>query len=192
MATTNYAAREIDCKVVYYGPASSGKTTNLRQVHDRLDPETRGTLISPTVDGGRTLFFDFLPVDLGSVQGFTTRFHLYTVPGQPAATESRRRILRGVDGVIFVADSFRERLEENLASLEDLVANLEEHGLRLDRLPHVLQYNKRDLSEAAPIPELEGRLNGAGAPSFEAIAIRGEGVFEPLTTVAKQVIRNLA
>lgn len=191
MATTNPAAGEVDCKIVYYGPASSGKTTNLKYVYRRLDPETRGKLISPSTETDRTLFFDFLSVDLGRVRGHRTRFHLYTVPGQVRFNESRRLVLRGVDGVVFVADSEAGRLEDNLRSLENLRENIVETGRELEGVPVVFQYNKRDLVETIPVGELEEALNQSRLPSFEAIATQGEGVFETLKAVSKQVIISL-
>lgn len=191
MATTNQAAGEIDCKIVYYGPASSGKTTNLKYVYRRLDPATRGKLITPSTETDRTLFFDFLSVDLGKLAGYKTRFHLYTVPGQVRFNESRRLVLRGVDGVVFVADSQEGRLEDNVRSLENLRENLAETGRELAALPLVLQYNKRDLTEVIEVAELEEALNEAGLECFEAVATEGEGVFETLKAVSKRVIHAL-
>ncbi|MFQ5890909.1 MAG: ATP/GTP-binding protein [Gemmatimonadota bacterium] len=192
MATTNQAGGELDCKIVYYGPASSGKTTNLKYVYRKLDPATRGKLITPSTDSHRTLFFDFLSVDLGKVRGYKTRFHLYTVPGEVRYNESRRLIVRGVDGIVFVADSQLDRLEDNVESLANLCENLTETGRDLDSMPCVFQYNKRDLADVMPVAELEQALNRGGFPSFEAIAVEGEGVFETLKAVSKQVITSLS
>jgi hypothetical protein len=159
MSMINYASREINCKIVYYGPGLGGKTTNLEYVHEKVNPATRGKLISLATETERTLFFDFLPVDLGTIRGFKTRFHLYTVPGQVYYNASRRLILRGVDGVVFVADSQVDRAEANMESMQNLYDNLAEHGYDLTRLPFVVQYNKRDLPNAAPVAELQQMLN---------------------------------
>ena len=155
----NYASREINCKIVYYGPGLGGKTTNLEHVYEKVSPSTRGKLISLATETERTLFFDFLPVDLGQIRGFRTRFHLYTVPGQVYYNASRKLILRGVDGVVFVADSQADRAEANVEAMQNLYDNLAEHGYDLTRLPFVVQYNKRDLPDAAPLDELEAALN---------------------------------
>lgn len=196
MSMINYASREINCKVVYYGPGLGGKTTNLEHIHARVQPDTRGKLISLATESERTLFFDFLPVDLGTVRGFNTRFHLYTVPGQVYYNASRKLILKGVDGIVFVANSQVERMDANLESLQNLRDNLAEHGLDLARIPLVMQYNKRDLPNAAPIDALQEALNpgSAGAepaPSFASIATAGEGVFDTLKAVSKAVLRTL-
>src|SRR6186713_1944641 len=159
MSMINYASREINCKIVYYGPGLGGKTTNLEYVYGKVSPDTRGKLISLATETERTLFFDFLPVDLGTIRGFKTRFHLYTVPGQVYYDASRKLILKGVDGVVFVADSQMERMEANIESLDNLRTNLQEQGYNLDKLPYVVQYNKRDLPNAAPIDELRQLLN---------------------------------
>jgi len=159
MSMINYASREINCKIVYYGPGLGGKTTNLEHVYEKVNPSTRGKLISLATETERTLFFDFLPVDLGTIRGFKTRFHLYTVPGQVYYNASRRLILRGVDGVVFVADSQLDRAEANMESMQNLYDNLTEHGYDLTKLPFVVQYNKRDLPNAAPLDELEAMLN---------------------------------
>jgi len=159
MSMINYAAREINCKIVYYGPGLGGKTTNLEHIHGKVAPETRGKLISLATETERTLFFDFLPVDLGEIRGFRTRFHLYTVPGQVYYNASRKLILKGVDGVVFVADSQVDRTEANQESMQNLYDNMAEHGYDLTRLPFVVQYNKRDLPNAAPVDELEAMLN---------------------------------
>jgi len=187
----NYAAREINCKLVYYGPGLGGKTTNLQHIYARIDPKSKGKLISLATKTERTLFFDFLPLDLGTVRGFKTRFHLYTVPGQVFYDASRKLILKGADGVIFVADSQNERLEANLESLENLEQNLAEQGQSLDTLPHVMQYNKRDLPNVVSLPELQAALNSRNAPWFEACATTGIGVFETLKAGAKLVLTDL-
>jgi signal recognition particle receptor subunit beta len=191
MSLINYASREINCKIVYYGPGLGGKTTNLEYVFNKVNPETRGKLISLATETERTLFFDFLPVDLGSVKGFKTRFHLYTVPGQVYYNASRRLILRGVDGVVFVGDSRAERMDANIASLQNLYENLREHGFEPGKLPMVIQYNKRDLPDAVAVEELRAQLNPTGLPDFEAVAVSGEGVFDTLKSVSKLVLKSL-
>src|ERR687885_1615756 len=177
MSMINYASREINCKIVYYGPGLGGKTTNLEHVYSKVQPDTRGKLISLATETERTLFFDFLPIDLGEVRGFKTRFHLYTVPGQVFYDASRKLILKGVDGVVFVADSQMERMEANVESLENLRTNLAEQGYDLDKIPYVIQYNKRDLPNAASMDELRGLLNPRRVLEFEAVAPKGEGVY---------------
>src|SRR5687768_17364277 len=159
MSMINYASREINCKIVYYGSGLGGKTTNLEHIYGKVQPDTRGKLISLATETERTLFFDFLPVDLGTIRGFKTRFHLYTVPGQVYYNASRKLILKGVDGVVFVADSQLERMEANLESMQNLYDNMAQHGYDLTRLPFCIQYNKRDLPNAAPIQELQDALN---------------------------------
>ena len=191
MALVNYAAREINCKIVYYGTGLGGKTTNLKYIHSQLAPTTRGELISLATETERTLFFDFLPLDLGSVQGFKTRFSLYTVPGQVEYNASRKLILNGVDGIIFVADSDAMRSKENIESLQNMVENLAEYSLTLDNIPWVLQYNKRDLASAMPIERLEKELNIRGIPSFEAVASEGLGVFATLKAISKLILNRL-
>ena len=191
MSFINYAAREINCKLVYYGPGLCGKTTNLQFIYTKVDPSTKGKLISLATETERTLFFDFLPLELGSIRGFKTRFHLYTVPGQVFYDASRKLILRGADGVIFVADSQIERMESNIESLENLEANLSEQNMKLDGLPFVLQYNKRDLPNVVPIEELQSALNGRNVPWFEACAPKGTGVFETLKGAARLVLTEL-
>ena len=192
MSMINYASREINCKIVYYGPGLSGKTTNLEYIFDKVAPNTRGKLISLATETERTLFFDFLPVDLGTIRGFKTRFHLYTVPGQVYYNASRKLILKGVDGVVFVGDSQVERLDANIESMHNLYENLTQYGMDLRQLPFVIQYNKRDLPNIASIEELESNLNPAGVPHFEAVATRGIGVFDTLKAVSKQVIKSLS
>ncbi|HEY9681136.1 MAG TPA: GTPase domain-containing protein [Oculatellaceae cyanobacterium] len=191
MALVNYAAREINCKIVYYGTGLGGKTTNLKYIHSQLAPTTRGELISLATETERTLFFDFLPLDLGSVQGFKTRFSLYTVPGQVEYNASRKLILNGVDGIIFVADSDVMRSRDNVESLQNMVDNLQEYSLTLDNIPWVLQYNKRDLANALPIERLERELNTRSVPSFEAVASEGLGVFATLKAISKLILNRL-
>jgi mutual gliding-motility protein MglA len=192
MSMINYASREINCKIVYYGPGLGGKTTNIEYVYDQVAPATRGKLISLATETERTLFFDFLPVDLGTIRGFKTRFHLYTVPGQVYYNASRRLILKGVDGVVFVADSQLDRHDANVESMHNLYDNLAEHGLDPRRMPFIIQYNKRDLPNAASLDELESTLNPSKAQSFEAVATRGVGVFDTLKAISKQVIKQLS
>ena len=191
MSFINYAAREINCKLVYYGPGLCGKTTNLQHIYARVDPGAKGKLISLATETERTLFFDFLPLELGTIRGFKTRFHLYTVPGQVFYDASRKLILRRADGVVFVADSQLERLESNIESFENLEANLAEQGDSLDRLPCVIQYNKRDLPNIVPVESLQAALNPRNAPWFEAVANQGTGVFETLKGVAKLVLNEM-
>jgi hypothetical protein len=187
----NYAAREINCKLVYYGPGLCGKTTNLQFIYTKVEPGTKGKLISLATETERTLFFDFLPLELGSIRGFKTRFHLYTVPGQVFYDASRKLILRGADGVIFVADSQVERMESNIESLENLEDNLAEQSMKLEAMPFILQYNKRDLPNAVPVEELQAALNPRNVPWFEACAATGVGVFETLKGAAKLVLGEL-
>ncbi|MBZ0192355.1 MAG: GTPase domain-containing protein [Candidatus Kuenenia stuttgartiensis] len=191
MSFINYSSREINCKIVYYGPGLCGKTTNLQFVYKKTKPEQKGKLISLATETERTLFFDFLPLALGDIKGFRVRFHLYTVPGQVFYAASRKLILKGVDGVVFVADSQIERMEANIESLEDLKINLAEQGYELEKLPYTIQYNKRDLPNVAPVKELDSLLNPNGIPWFEAVAVTGAGVFETLKSVAKQVLFEL-
>jgi len=191
MSFINYSSREINCKLVYYGPGLGGKTTNLQFIYARTSPEAKGKMISLATETERTLFFDFLPLSLGEIRGFKTRFHLYTVPGQVFYDASRKLILKGVDGVVFVADSQNERMEANLESLENLRLNLTEQGYNLDKLPYIIQYNKRDLPNAAPLDELRQLLNPSHLPEFEACATTGIGVFETLKAIAKAVLTEL-
>jgi signal recognition particle receptor subunit beta len=191
MSMINYASREINCKIVYYGPGLGGKTTNLEHVYCKVAPGTRGKLISLATETERTLFFDFLPLSLGEIRGFKTRFHLYTVPGQVFYDASRKLILKGVDGVVFVADSQVERMEANIESLDNLRLNLTEQGYDLDKLPYVIQYNKRDLPNAAPMDQLRNVLNPTKVVDFEACATSGVGVFDTLKAVAKAVLTEL-
>lgn len=192
MSLINYASREINCKIVYYGPGLCGKTTNIKYVFSKVAPESRGKLISLATELDRTLFFDFLPLNLGTIKGFKVRFHLYTVPGQVYYNASRRLILKGMDGLVFVADSQKDRLEDNIESLKNLQQNLVSHGMKMDGLPFVLQYNKRDLPSISPVEELDSLLNEKGEPSFEAVASQGIGVFDTLKSVSKLVLRILS
>ena len=191
MSFINYSSREINCKLVYYGPGLCGKTTNLQYIYAKTSPEAKGKMISLATETERTLFFDFLPLSLGEIRGFKTRFHLYTVPGQVFYDASRKLILKGVDGVVFVADSQIERLEANIESLDNLRSNLQEQGYDLDKLPYVIQYNKRDLPNVAPLDELRQLLNPTNVVEFEACAATGQGVFETLKAVAKAVLTEL-
>jgi signal recognition particle receptor subunit beta len=191
MSFINYSSREINCKIVYYGPGLCGKTTNLQYVYAKTNPDAKGKMISLATETERTLFFDFLPLSLGEIRGFKTRFHLYTVPGQVFYDASRKLILKGVDGVVFVADSQVERMEANLESMENLRVNLSEHGYDLDRIPFVIQYNKRDLPNAAQTDELRRLLNPRQVPDYEAVAPTGVGVFDTLKAVAKLVLQEL-
>jgi len=191
MSFINYASREINCKIVYYGPGLCGKTTNLQHVYQKTAPEAKGKMISLATETERTLFFDFLPLALGEIRGFKTRFHLYTVPGQVFYDASRKLILKGVDGVVFVADSQEERLDANIESMENLKVNLEEQGYQLENLPFVVQYNKRDLPNVTSVEELRELLNPDSVPEFEACAQTGEGVFETLKAVAKLILLEL-
>jgi signal recognition particle receptor subunit beta len=191
MSFINYSSREINCKIVYYGPGLGGKTTNLQYVYDKTNPDAKGKMISLATETERTLFFDFLPLALGTIRGFKTRFHLYTVPGQVFYDASRKLILKGVDGVVFVADSQLERMDANIESVENLKENLMEQGYELAKVPYVIQYNKRDLENIATAEELQKALNPMSVPWFEGVAPSGEGVFETLKAVAKQVLLKL-
>jgi mutual gliding-motility protein MglA len=191
MSLVNYAAREITCKIVYYGPGRSGKTSNLHYIYNQVPGDRRGSMVSLATQTDRTLFFDFLPLDLGEIRGFRTRFHLYTVPGQVFYDASRKLILKGVDGVVFVADSQAARMEANLESLKNLDLNLKEQGYDLRTIPYVLQFNKRDLPTALSFDEMKKPLHFKGEPIFEAIANQGNGVFETLKMIAKMVLLEL-
>ena len=223
MTFINYASREINCKIVYYGPGLCGKTTNLQYIFDSTAPQARGKLISLATETDRTLFFDFMPLELGTVRGFKTRFHLYTVPGQVFYDASRKLILKGVDGVVFVADSQIERMDANIEAMQNLYENMTQHGYDVTKIPFAIQYNKRDLPNAAPIPELQAALNPGWpvtepskqraapdpyhdseflvkqddgqwierAPYFEAVALTGEGVFDTLKAISKNVVKTL-
>jgi len=223
MSMINYASREINCKLVYYGPGLGGKTTNLEHVYNKVAPAARGKMISLATETERTLFFDFLPVDLGTIRGFKVKFHLYTVPGQVYYNASRKLILKGVDGVVFVADSQIERMDANLEAMQNLYENMIQHGYDLAKIPFAIQYNKRDLPNAAPIAELQAALNPGWpvtdpvkqrplpdpqhdseflisqedgqwierAPYFEAVALTGDGVFDTLKGISKNVVKTL-
>ena len=191
MSMINYASREINCKIVYYGTGLGGKTTNLEYIYSRVNPETKGKMISLATETERTLFFDFLPIDLGEVKGFKTRFHLYTVPGQVYYNASRRLILKGVDGIVFVADSQGTRAEANIESMHNLYENLSTYGYDLQTIPFAIQYNKRDMPGILPVEELRAQINPMGVPDFEAVAIEGKGVFETLSCVSKLVVKAL-
>ncbi len=191
MSFINYSSREINCKIVYYGPGLCGKTTNLQYIYRRTNPQQKGKLISLATETERTLFFDFLPLALGDIKGFKIRFHLYTVPGQVFYAASRKLILKGVDGVVFVADSQIERMESNMESLDDLKINLAEQSYELEKLPYTIQYNKRDLPNIVPVGEMDKLLNPRQVQWFEGVAVTGKGVFETLKTVAKMVLFEL-
>ena len=191
MTFINYASREINCKIVYYGPGLCGKTTNLQHIYDKSNVGTKGKLISLATETDRTLFFDFLPLELGTVRGFKTRFHLYTVPGQVFYDASRKLILKGVDGVIFVADSQEERMDANIEALDNLVTNLKSQGYDFNTIPYVLQFNKRDLPTAMPVEDMKKHLMRRNEPIVEACAAKGTGVFETLRAVAKVVLQEL-
>lgn len=189
MSFINFAAKEINCKIVYYGAGLGGKTTNLEKVYE-MTPN-KGKMISLATESDRTLFFDFLPLDLGTVRGFKTRFHLYTVPGQVFYDASRKLILRGVDGIIFVADSQEERMDANFEAIENLNDNLKEHGYDFMKVPYILQLNKRDLPSALPVEELKKTLARKQEPTFEAVAYKGVGVFETLKEAGRLVLAEL-
>ena len=191
MTFINYASREINCKIVYYGPGLCGKTTNIQWIHEQANPEKRGKLVSLATETDRTLFFDFLPLDMGMVKGFKVRFHLYTVPGQVFYDASRKLILRGCDGVIFVADSQRPRLEANIESIANLATNLKDNGYDIRSIPYVLQLNKRDMPTAASLSEMEELLRFRNEPVIEAVASKGTGVIETLKACARQILMEL-
>jgi mutual gliding-motility protein MglA len=190
MSFINYNSKEINCKIIYFGPSGSGKTTNLQQLHSLTSPEGRGQLVSLNTNQP-TLFYDFLPLSAGQLRGFQVRFHLYTVPGLNIFDASRKLILRGVDGIVFVSDSLVTRMEANLESYASLSANLEEQGYELDKIPIVFQYNKRDLPNVSPSGEMAKVLNPRGLPGVEAVAARGEGVLETLKALSKLVLTGL-
>jgi signal recognition particle receptor subunit beta len=191
MSFINYSSREINCKIVFYGPGLCGKTTNLQWIYKKTNPDSKGKMISLATETERTLFFDFLPLALGEIRGFKTRFHLYTVPGQVFYDASRKLILKGVDGVVFVADSQVERMEANIESIENLRINLAEQGYDLDKVPFIVQYNKRDLPNVVPVDDMRKALNPRSVPDFEAVASEGAGVFDTLKAIAKLVIMEL-
>jgi signal recognition particle receptor subunit beta len=191
MTFINYASREINCKIVYYGPGLCGKTTNLQYIYDSTAPAAKGKLISLATETDRTLFFDFMPLELGTVRGFKTRFHLYTVPGQVFYDASRKLILKGVDGVVFVADSQEERMDANIEALYNLEENLKSNGYDLAKIPYVLQLNKRDLPNVIATPDLVAELRRREEPVHEAVASKGTGVFDTLKSIAKLVLTEL-
>ena len=191
MTFINYASREINCKVVYYGPGLCGKTTNIQWIFEQANPEKRGKLVSLATETDRTLFCDFLPLDMGTVKGFKVRFHLYTVPGQVFYDASRKLILRGCDGMIFVADSQRPRMEANIESIANLATNLKENGFDIRTIPYVLQLNKRDMPTAAPVEEMERLLRFRNEQMSEAVASEGTGVIETLKACARQILMDL-
>lgn len=191
MVQINFATREVNCKIVYYGPGRSGKTTNLEVVHAKAPKDSIGELISIATETDRTLYFDYLPLDLGQIAGMTTKFQLYTVPGQVFYNATRKLVLQGADGVIFVADSHPDMLQENIESIQNLEENLRENGLDIGDLPLVIQYNKRDLDNAMPVEEIDAAVNRWNAPWNEGVAVKGEGVFPTLKTISSLVIRKL-
>ncbi|NUN06534.1 MAG: gliding-motility protein MglA [Bdellovibrio sp.] len=191
MSFINYNAKEIHCKVVYYGPSLGGKTTNIQWVYQKTAEDQKSKLVALNTDIERTLFFDFLPLNVGDIRGFKTRFHLYTVPGQVVYDASRKLILKGLDGVIFVADSQIERMDENLEALRNLERNLEQQGYDIREIPLIMQYNKRDLPNVASLAEMRSALNPYNAPEIEGCASEGKGVFESLKTVSKSIIHVL-
>jgi signal recognition particle receptor subunit beta len=191
MSFVNYNTKEINCKIVYYGPGLGGKTTNIQHVYQKTAGGAKGEMVSLNSENERTIFFDFLPLDLGEIRGFKTRFHLYTVPGQVFYESSRKLILRGVDGVVFVADSQVERMEANIESLKSLETNLAEQGYDIANIPLVFQWNKRDLPNVSPIEDLNMTLNQFDRPAFDGVATNGDGVFETLKMISKLVLMNL-
>ena len=191
MPFINFPAREINCKLVYYGPGLGGKTANLQWIYEHTGSNQKGKMISLATETDRTLFFDFLPLDLGTVRGFKTRLHLYTVPGQVFYEASRKLILKGADGVVFVADSQEERLDANYETLDNLKEHLSEHNLSFDTIPYVLQLNKRDMPGILPVDDLKSKLQLKGEPVLEAVAVNGLGVFETLRDLAKLVLTEL-
>lgn len=191
MSFVNYHTKEINCKIVYYGPGLGGKTTNIQYIYQKTSSQNKGQMITLNTENERTLFFDFLPLDLGEIRGFKTRFHLYTVPGQVFYEASRKLILRGVDGLVFVADSQVERMEANIESYQGLERNLAEQGYDLSKVPMVMQWNKRDLPNIVPVEDLQYQLNKRKLPAFEAVATNGQGVFDTLKMVSKSVLLNI-
>jgi len=191
MASINYATKEINCKLVYYGPGMCGKTTNLQFIHSKLDTNKRADMVSLATPGERTLYFDFLPISMAEINGFVVKFGLYTVPGQVMYNATRKLVLRGADGVVFVADSQWKLMQENVDSLENLQANLAEYNVNLNELPYIMQYNKRDLPDIAPTWYMDYLLNGRGVPTYEACAPEGKGVFTTLSVLCRFVIRDL-
>ncbi|HVG43896.1 MAG TPA: GTPase domain-containing protein, partial [Longimicrobium sp.] len=192
MSLVNYSTREITSKIVYYGPGRSGKTTNLQYIYGQVPEDRRGRMVSLATETDRTLFFDFLPLDLGTISGFQTRFQLYTVPGQVYYDATRKLVLQGADGVVFVADSQRAQADENVDSFRNLQVNLLEQGVDPRQIPIVLQYNKRDLPEVMSVDELDDLLNYRDLPRYEARALAGAGVFDTLRGISEQVLRRLS
>ncbi len=192
MAMINYATKEIQFKIVYYGPALCGKTTNLQYIHGQSEPERKGELVSLATASDRTLFFDFLPLNAMAIEGFRTKFQLYTVPGQVIYNATRKLVLRSVDGIVFVADSQWDKMAENVESFQNLQDNLNQYGIALDDVPYVLQYNKRDLERIAPVHYLEYLLNNrkVRVPSYESVATEGDGVFKTLNTIARLLLHK--
>lgn len=191
MSFVNYHTKEVNCKIVYYGPGLGGKTTNIQYVYAKTGNANQNEIIKLNTENERTLFFDFLPLELGEIRGFKTRFHLYTVPGQVFYEASRKLILRGVDGIVFVADSQLEKMEANIESLRGLEKNLTEQGYEIDKIPLIMQWNKRDLPNVTPVEDMQQQLNKWGVPSFQAIATEGDGVFDSLKMISKLVLMNL-
>jgi len=191
MSFINKNAKEIHCKIVYYGPSLGGKTTNIQWIYQKTATDQKSKLIALNTNNERTLFFDFLPLHLGDIRGYKTRFHLYTVPGQVVYDASRKLILKGLDGIVFVADSQRERMEENIESFKNLKTNLKQQGYDIEKVPLVIQYNKRDLTNAVSIQELRMALNQYNSPDFEAVASTGDGVEETFKTIAKKIVTIL-
>lgn len=191
MSFVNPASKEINCKIVYYGPGLGGKTTNIQFVYQKMSGKADNELVTLSTENERTLFFDFLPLELGEIRGYKTRFHLYTVPGQVIYEASRKLILRGVDGIVFVADSQVEKMESNIESLRDLQQNLLDQGYDIDSIPMVFQWNKRDLPNVMPSEEMDMRLNKWSCETYEGIAVEGVGVFETLKAVTKKVLINI-
>ena len=188
MSFLNYSTREINFKIVYYGPGLSGKTTNIKSIYNKIKMDNKGKLVSLATETERTLFFDFFPLDLGSIKGYKVKFHLYTVPGQIYYSSSRKLILKGVDGVVFVADSQRERFEANIESLQDMFENLREYNIDFSRMPYVLQLNKRDLPNVTPTTEMIAALRQRDEPVVEAVALKGEGVVSTLKGISRLIM----
>jgi signal recognition particle receptor subunit beta len=191
MASINYALKEISCKVVYYGPGMCGKTTNLQHIHQHTVPDKRGNMVSLATPGERTLFFDFLPLEASQVHGFRTKFQLYTVPGQVMYNSTRKLVLRAVDGIIFVCDSQWDKMRENVESFRNLAENLASYGYSLETTPYVVQYNKRDLDNIAPVDYLQYTINPRQVPHFEAVATQGDGVFDTLNCICTLVLAQM-
>ncbi len=191
MAVINYSKKEISAKIVYYGPSLCGKTTNIQSIYASIKPDQKGKLVSLATEADRTLFFDFLPIEIANIRGFKTRLHFYTVPGQVYYNSTRRAVLTGVDGLVFVADSQRDKMEENIESLNNLEENLNYYGKSIKTIPIVIQYNKRDLADVPPIAEMEQIINPYGYPSFESVATTGEGVLDTLTKITKMVLQHI-